>query len=391
MAVAALAPASLCRTMPHHHPHILRSACLPVRHPHRDLRIAAGEATPEQLTAPYRSCRDPLAGFRNFRSEANVYVMNAYGAVFTPGAPVVAAKGGLLQIRRFGFDENEFYARGTHRFRLSDIEKTTANSRATPWSPTPSKTSPSRPVFATFRRPNLRRSMTASRSSSASYTKSPAAKSSLKPSAPAAWTPRWQSATRTSSCTRSAGRYPVTLTATVSLSVQVGEVDASPASGFTATGTVAVVLQSEYGARTRMEYTARVDYEIQLLADGSVTVAATWDGNTYYIEYFVLGDDDASPDRGEIRLTGSHTPTFNFSGTYADEDFDFDTFDLDMGADSRVGVNGDGAYTDTTFTGHISLDYTTNLSADPEGDSCASLTVTYDFQILTSSPIPASE
>ncbi|HJN39197.1 MAG TPA: hypothetical protein QGH28_03370 [Chloroflexota bacterium] len=57
---------------------------------------------------------------------------------------------------------------------------------------------------------------------------------------------------------------------------------------------------------------------------------------------------------------------------------------------SRLAVTGDGAYTATSLTGYIILDYTTNLSADPEGNTCASMTVTYDFQILTASPIPVT-
>jgi hypothetical protein len=197
-----------------------------------------------------------------------------------------------------------------------------------------------------------------------------------------------------------AGRYPVTFTATSSdgqtasfaLTVQVGEVaDDALGPGFTAVGTVSVVLQSEFGARTRMEYSARAEYEIHLLADGTVTVAAAWDANTYYLECYGLGDDADSPERGELRQVETRAFAFNFSGTHADDDLDFDTFDQDMGDDSRVDVGGDGAHTATTVTGYISLDYTTNLSADPEGDTCASMTVTYDFQILTSSPIPASE
>ena len=58
--------------------------------------------------------------FTNYRSVANVYVVNAYGAVFVPGSKVVATKAGLLQVRSFEYDENEFYGEDTHRFLLSD-------------------------------------------------------------------------------------------------------------------------------------------------------------------------------------------------------------------------------------------------------------------------------
>ncbi len=57
-----------------------------------------------------------------------------------------------------------------------------------------------------------------------------------------------------------------------------------------------MVLQSEYGALTRMEYTAPTVYEIHLLVNGTVTFAATWTGNTYYIECYGLGDDTESPE-----------------------------------------------------------------------------------------------
>jgi hypothetical protein len=85
--------------------------------------IAAGEATPEQMTAPYQSCEDLVERFRNYRSVANVYIVNAYGAAFVPGSKVVATKAGLLQVRAFEYDENEFYGEGTHRFLLSDAQE----------------------------------------------------------------------------------------------------------------------------------------------------------------------------------------------------------------------------------------------------------------------------
>ncbi len=98
-------------------------ACEFVSRAEIDGLISAGEATPEQMTAPCRSCEDLVERFRNYRSEANVYVVNAFGAVFVPGSKVVATKGGLLQVRSFDYDENEFYGEGTHRFLLSDAQE----------------------------------------------------------------------------------------------------------------------------------------------------------------------------------------------------------------------------------------------------------------------------
>jgi hypothetical protein len=140
-----------------------------------------------------------------------------------------------------------------------------------------------------------------------------------------------------------------------------------------------------------MEYTAPAEYEIHLLTDGALTVTATWISNTYYIECYGLGDDAESAERDELRLIGAQSVAFNFSGTHAAGGFSTDAFDALDVEDFRLAITGDGAYTTTSLTGHIFLDYTANLSADPEGDTCASMTVTYDFQILTASPLPASE
>ncbi len=198
-----------------------------------------------------------------------------------------------------------------------------------------------------------------------------------------------------------AGRYPVTFTATssdgqtaaVSISVQIGGVDASLPLGFSATGTLHVILQSEFGVRTRMTYDAPVEYEFHLLADGTVTASATWTGNTYFIECYGLGDDADSPERGEIRRIGSQSYTFNFTGVHSGGAFTLDALDALSAEDTRLIIDASGAYSANTLTGSILLDYLTNVlvGEGSEGEACASLSDIFDFQITSASPIPANE